>query len=96
MTAIYDQVTTHVLHPLEPLSESEVETAVAIARASSWMSMPNAKQRFRFPCVTLNEPPKSEVLNFQPGNLIERSAFLILLDNETGATYEAIVSLNAG
>ena len=43
--------------------------------------------------MTLHEPPKAAVLNFQPGDAIDRQAFLILLDNATGMTYEAIVSL---
>jgi primary-amine oxidase len=79
---------THPLHPLEPLTADEIATAVAIVR-----SQKNVGATFRFPCVTLNEPPKSVVLNFQPGEPIDRQAFLILLDNETGKTYEAIVSL---
>jgi primary-amine oxidase len=36
------------------------------------------------------------VVNYTPGHPIEREAFLILLDNDTGTTYEAIVSLNQG
>lgn len=75
-----------VRHPLEPLTVEEVQAAVAIVRAQ-------AGDSFRFPCVTLNEPPKSAVLNLKAGDSIEREAFLILLDNATGATYEAIVSL---
>jgi primary-amine oxidase len=41
----------------------------------------------------LHEPDKALVLNFQPGDTVDRQAFLILLDNATGTTYEAIVSL---
>jgi primary-amine oxidase len=98
MTATYRTAASpQVLHPLEPLTEIEVETAVAIVRTSAWMSaVPDAKNRFRFPCVTLHEPPKSEVLSFRPGNDIERFAFVILLDNKTGTTYEVIVSITAG
>jgi primary-amine oxidase len=79
---------TYPLHPLEPLTADEIATAVAIVR-----SQKNVGATFRFPCVTLNEPPKAVILNFQPGETIDRQAFLILLDNETGKTYEAIVSL---
>ncbi|HEY9642692.1 MAG TPA: primary-amine oxidase [Coleofasciculaceae cyanobacterium] len=75
-------------HPLEPLSIAEVEAAVAIVRAAQQVG-----SSFRFPCVTLQEPPKAAVLNFKPGDPIERQAFLILLDNASGHTYEAIVSL---
>jgi primary-amine oxidase len=70
------------------LTVAEVEAAVAIIRREK-----NVSNQFRFPCVTLHEPPKAEVLSFQPGDAIDRQAFLILLDNATGNTYEAIVSL---
>ncbi len=78
-----------VQHPLEPLTAAEVQAAVAIVRAEKAVG-----DAFRFPCVMLNEPPKSTVLNFQAGDAVEREAFLILLDNATGTTYEAIVSLS--
>lgn len=77
-----------VKHPLEPLTIAEVQTAVRIVRTEKSLG-----NQVRFPCVTLHEPPKLAVLNFQAGNLIEREAFLVLLDNSTGITYEAIVSL---
>ena len=76
-------------HPLEPLTIAEVEAAVAIVRRDRPVG-----NQFRFPCVTLHEPPKAEVLSFQKGDAIDRQAFLILLDNATGHTYEAIVSLS--
>lgn len=75
-------------HPLEPLTAKEVATAVAIVRAEKRLG-----DTFRFPCVTLHEPPKSVVLNYQTGDPVVREAFLILLDNADGKTYEAIVSL---
>lgn len=78
-----------IQHPLEPLTIPEVEAAVAIVRAERQVG-----EQWRFPCVTLHEPPKSVVLNFQAGDPIEREAFLILLDNATGQTYEAVVSLS--
>jgi primary-amine oxidase len=78
-----------VPHPLEPLSAAEIAAAVAIVRAERKVG-----GAFRFPCVTLHEPPKPLVLAFQPGDRFEREAFLILLDNATGDMYEAIVSLS--
>jgi primary-amine oxidase len=80
--------TIQILHPLEPLTPKEIETAVAIARKQCGLS-----KKVRFSTVTLNEPPKEVVLSFKPGDTINREAFMILLDNETGMTYEAIVSL---
>ncbi|NJR40798.1 MAG: primary-amine oxidase [Leptolyngbyaceae cyanobacterium CSU_1_4] len=77
-----------VQHPLEPLTAAEVAAAVAIARSCKSLG-----ESFRFPCVTLHEPPKSVVLEFQVGDRIHREAFLILLDNATGNTYECVISL---
>ncbi|GAB4374068.1 MAG: primary-amine oxidase [Elainellaceae cyanobacterium] len=79
---------TAASHPLEPLTPEEIALAVAIVRQAKAVN-----DSLRFPCVTLQEPPKSLVLNFQPGDAVNREAFLILLDNATGYTYEAIVSL---
>ncbi|NEQ22353.1 MAG: primary-amine oxidase, partial [Microcoleus sp. SIO2G3] len=83
--------TQPILHPLEPLSVEEITAAVAIVRASHPVG-----SYFRFPTVVLNEPAKEVVLTFKEGDPIEREAFLILLDNATGTTYEALVSLNQG
>lgn len=79
------------LHPLEPLTAVEIERAVAIARQEKSLG-----DSVRFPCVTLHEPPKAAVLRYQPGDPVEREAFLVLLDNATNQTYEAIVSLTQG
>jgi primary-amine oxidase len=78
-------------HPLEPLTIAEIESAVTIVRAEK-----SVGPQFRFPCVTLNEPEKSTVIAFQERDPIDRQAFLILLDNATGHTYEAIVSITQG
>jgi primary-amine oxidase len=90
MTITYDRphITLTSLHPLEPLTAEEVIQSVSIVRAK-----PGLGQQIRFATVTLNEPVKSTVFNFKAGDSIEREAFIVLLDNETGITYEAIVSL---
>ena len=77
-------------HPLEPLNTEEVAAAVGIVRAEH-----NLGEKMRFPMVVLNEPAKQAVLNFKDGDAFEREAFVIVLDNADGATYEAIVSLTA-
>ncbi|MBF2074090.1 MAG: primary-amine oxidase [Synechococcales cyanobacterium C42_A2020_086] len=76
------------LHPLEPLTAEEILAALAILRASQPLG-----DRVRFISITLHEPPKSLVLDFEPGTAFEREAFVIVLDNGTGNTYEAIVSI---
>lgn len=77
-------------HPLDPLSPEELTAAVEIVKTEKAIAT-----TYRFATVTLKEPEKSVVLDFKPGQSIERQAFLILLDNATGSTYEAIVSLNS-
>ena len=81
--------TQPALHPLEPLTAEEVQMAVATVRSERHLS-----SQFRFTSVTLNEPPKDAVLSFKLGDPVPREVFLVLLDNETGNTYEAIVDLN--
>jgi len=78
-----------VQHPLEPLTPQEIKAAVAILHASGKLG-----QKVRFVTVTLQEPSKETVLSFKPGDLIEREAFVILLDNTDGATYETVVSVS--
>lgn len=89
MTSLQSPSTT--LHPLEPLSAAEIERAVAIARQEKGIG-----DSYRFPCVTLREPPKAFVLSYQTGDPCDREASLILLDNATEKTYEAVVSLTQG
>jgi primary-amine oxidase len=83
--------TRTVSHPLDPLSKREIEEAVAILRAKR----PIAKVA-RFVSVTLKEPAKDVVLSFKEDADWEREAFVILLNNADGKTYEAVVSLNDG
>src|SRR5205807_1238319 len=80
-----------VLHPLEPLTAGEITAAVHIVRTER-----NLHERVRFASVTLHEPPKEVVLNFKQGDPVTRAAFIILLDNTDGATYEAVVSVTEG
>jgi primary-amine oxidase len=77
-------------HPLEPLTLAEIVHAVDVVRKERLTAS------FRFVTVTLNEPSKDLVRDHQPGQIVSREAFLILLDNATGQGYEAVVDLIAG
>ena len=92
MTLAQERTVTSVTvdHPLTPLTPEEISAAVAIIRQEK-----SLESSFRFATVTLNEPAKATVLSFQPGYEIEREAFVILLDNATAKTYEAVVSLGS-
>ena len=78
-------------HPLDPLTAVEIERAKAILLAQRSLG-----DRVRFESILLNEPPKEVVLGFKRGDAISREAFIVLFDNDTGATHEAIVTLNEG
>jgi primary-amine oxidase len=82
---------TDFRHPLDPLTAAEITAAIAIARQD-----PRLGARVRFTTVALEEPTKSAVHSFQPGDAINREVFLIILDNDTGLVYEAIASLSQG
>ena len=77
-----------VQHPLDPLAPEEIEEAVRVLR-----SQRDLGQRVKFESVVLKEPAKDSVLNFNGGDSFRREAMIVLLDNDTEATYEAVVSL---
>jgi len=96
MAEAYQAIESHppsapVLHPLEPLTAEEITSAVQIVRTERVLH-----ERVRFASVTLHEPPKDVVFAFRQGDPITRAAFLILLDNADGATYEVLVSITQG
>ena len=78
-------------HPLDPLSPDEIERAVAILRSEKDLG-----PRVRFESVELKEPPKESVASRNGAEPHGREAFIILLDNDTGSTHEAVVSLTEG
>ena len=82
-----------VSHPLDPLTVEEIVEAASILKAHL-KTQHQLGDRVRFETIVLQEPDKDTALNFQPGDSIERNAFLVILDNDAAATYEAIVSLN--
>ena len=89
--AALDQATqahTPIRHPLDPLNESEIESAAAVLRRHK-----NLGETVRFESIVLNEPPKDLVAGFDGGAPSGREAFVVLYDNGTGATHEAVVSL---
>ncbi|WP_375200485.1 primary-amine oxidase [Bacillus sp. RS11] len=77
-------------HPLSPLSEVEIEKAVQIVKEQQQLS-----EHIRFMSVMLHEPKKSEVLNYKPGNTVDRQVFLVILDDKELKTFEAVVNLTS-
>ena len=78
-----------VSHPLDPLTPEEIADASAILKGQRQLG-----PRVRFETVALREPDKDVVQGFRPGDSIRREAFLVVLDNDGPATYEAVVSLD--
>ncbi|MBT9587130.1 primary-amine oxidase [bacterium] len=76
-------------HPLDPLSQSEMEAMVGILRVSGKLT-----ESSRFPIITLHEPSKAVVRGFKAGDPIERRAFAVILDRAQNKTYEAVIDLN--
>ncbi len=82
---------SHLLHPLDPLTAEEIRLTVQIVKQTLAMD-----ETWRFAIIQLSEPTKAEVLQFQPGDPIERRAFVVLYHRTAQATYEGIVSLTQG
>ena len=78
-------------HPLDPLTAEEILRACAVVKDAQQLGA-----ECRFALVHLHEPAKAEVLAYQPGDAIERSAFLMVFHATTGATHEAVVNLSQG
>lgn len=75
-------------HPLEPLTEAEIEAACSILREKR--PLPDTA---RFALVLLQEPDKAEVRAFDAGDAIDRRAFIVVLDKADGSFSEAVVSI---
>ncbi|KAL5392802.1 hypothetical protein DPSP01_000501 [Paraphaeosphaeria sporulosa] len=85
-------------HPLAPLSEKELTSAAAIIRAS-WP----AHTDVHFKVVTLQEPPKAEVVPYLEAEHsgtqlppVSRRAFINYYIRNTNKFHEAIVDLQSG
>lgn len=79
------------IHPLDPLSTTELAKATGILRQEKGLG-----GTWRFPYLQLQEPDKAAVVAFEPGKPFSRKAFALALDRATGDTFEAVVDLHAG
>jgi primary-amine oxidase len=76
--------------PLDPLSADEIASAIRVIEADR-----RFPQGAFFPLVTLNEPPKSEVLAWTPGHSFRREARADVYDRDANKLFAAVVDLNA-
>src|SRR5688572_23797512 len=77
------------LHPLDPLTAEEIESAATTLRESD-----PAFAAARFVSIALDEPTKDQVLSHAGGDVVERRAALVVRDSTARKTYEAVVSLS--
>jgi len=89
MTTTHSQTTAvdqTIDHPLDPLTGDEIEAAVSVLE-SEWTVADDPV----YHSVVLEEPSKDAIAAFEPGDTIEREAFIVLRQDEE--TYEATVSI---
>ncbi len=89
--SIIDEKAIVADHPLTPLREEEISAAVEILKRERSLG-----EKIRFAGVTLNEPPKEQVLAFKPEDDFEREALIVMVNGAEEAAYEAVVSLTEG
>ncbi|MBE9210713.1 primary-amine oxidase [Nostoc sp. LEGE 06077] len=77
-----------ISHPLTPLTEEEITTAVAVTKKEKTLS-----DMAVFPVITLKEPDKQEVLSFTANKQFQRQAFLVVYERSQNKTYEGVVDL---
>jgi primary-amine oxidase len=82
---------TGIAHPLDRLTEAEIDRAREAVAAAGLFG-----ETIRVAYLGLEEPPKAQVLAWRPGESIDRRVRLVLLDMATGAGHDAIVSLTDG
>jgi primary-amine oxidase len=75
-------------HPLAPLTAAEIRAVRRIVDARGLLG-----GSVRFVYVALDEPQKEVVLDFSPGDPIERRARVLLLDRATGLGSDLVVSI---
>ncbi|MFT4305730.1 MAG: primary-amine oxidase [Microbacterium sp.] len=78
-------------HPLDPLSAAEIERAREILVTAGLLG-----ENVRVPMLLPDEPDKTELAAWTPGDPIDRRVDVTLLETTTGAVTEAIVSITRG
>ena len=82
---------TATTHPLAPLTADEIKHATDLLTASGRIPAGS-----RFVSVSLQEPPKREVLAWDGTAHLGREAFVVVYDRESRRLFEAVVALTGG
>jgi len=77
-------------HPLDALSKDEIVATVDVLKAQG-----KIMESTRFSLIELHEPPKDEVVGFQPDGPMRREAFVVVYERTSNRTFEALVDLKA-
>ena len=77
-------------HPLDPLTEDEIKTAVGLLKADG-----KSTHYMVYSFIGLQEPPKDAVLAFKEGDPIVRRVKLVCYDTKNNATIEGVVNVTA-
>ncbi|GAB4212669.1 MAG: primary-amine oxidase [Synechococcales cyanobacterium] len=83
-----------MVHPFDPLSPDELTAAVAIVRQYSASPQGKWGSRLRFPCVALKEPTREQWRGYGHGDPVTRQAWVVVLDSDSGCTWDVVVSLD--
>src|SRR5271170_929966 len=78
-------------YPLDPLTAAEMQKSVQVLRDEKLVT-PNTWYNI----INLKEPPKKEVLSWQPGTPFRREAFVSFYDYAKPGMTEAVVDLHTG
>ncbi len=81
----------HGTHPLDPLTEEEIQQTTGLLQASGRLTTGMRLMAYR-----LEEPAKDRVLNYQPGQHVPREVFVVMRDHARRLTIEVLVSLSDG
>lgn len=76
-------------HPMDALSNNEIEQVIELIR-----NVGHSSDTARFPTITLNEMPKVDVLAWEQGDPVPRSAFVVMYDKSK--TLEIEVNITEG
>jgi primary-amine oxidase len=79
---------TIATHPLDPLTEQEINVTTRVLKQSGHMT-----NLSRFASISLSEPLKSTVLKFKNGEPIARQSFAVIYEAGSNKTFEAHVDL---
>jgi len=78
-------------HPLDPLNEKEITKAAEIINDHA-----NLDDSAWFETITLEEPNKDQLNNFEPRRIIERRAYVCCYEPVSNRTFSGIANIESG